>query len=584
MKRLFILILLFIGLLHPVIVTAQSNTDKVRQFERLLREWKSAGYSTGSEKYTQLKAMVSEGCKMSERVAKAYIDEQNATTIDIRVNSWLQYIKEKKISISLRDLSEKTGDDGRRIVYCWIKYSEPGKPDKEDFVGFKFDGGKIFYIGNDDMERANRLKSDSENNVVENKSAAPFTITSCTVSNVDYDNNVLPFDAAHTQYLKPEIRYTCKTSGSYDIYVKFYDANGSLRTGSDSPSGYSQVNTGKSLSSGSGSVKLSGWGGKDSGHWRAGNYRYEFYYNGNLLYTHRFSVPEWAASDGSKPYAVFSNGILTFYYGKNKPAGAYGMRTTKDNGWSVVQEQIIKVVFDQSFKNYRPTNCAFWFSDCKNLIEIVSIENLNTSKVETMDRMFEHCHSLKILDVSGFNTENVSNMFGMFSECEQLTKLDVSRFNTAKVVNMSCMFYDCKQLTSLDVSRFETAKVTNMSHLFRLCEGLTSLDVSGFHTENVTQMVCMFSNCKSLTSLNLSSFHTKNVTDIRWMFFYCPNLKSIYVGDGWNTSKVTESDNMFQYSTNLVGGRGTRYDSYKTNYVYAHIDGGTSNPGYFTRK
>ena len=115
-KAIFIFTLLFIALFHPFAAFAQSNTDKVRQFERLLREWKSAGYSTGSEKYTQLKSMVSEGCKMSERVAKAYIDEQNATTIDIRVNSWLQYIKEKKISISLRDLSEETGKDGRRIV------------------------------------------------------------------------------------------------------------------------------------------------------------------------------------------------------------------------------------------------------------------------------------------------------------------------------------------------------------------------------------------------------------------------------------------------------------------------------------
>ena len=41
---------------------------------------------------------------------------------------------------------------------------------------------------------------------------------------------------------------------------------------------------------------------------------------------------------------------------------------------------------------------------------------------------------------------------------------------------------------------------------------------------------------------------------------------------------------MFNFATNLVGGAGTVYDSSKTDKTYAHIDGGTSNPGYFTLK
>ena len=163
------ILLITICLLAAFAAFAQTNIDKVRQFESLLREWKSDGYSTGSEKYTQLMSMVSEGCKMNERVAKAYIEEFNAITIDIKATSWFQYIKEKKISITLRDLREKTGYDGKRIVYCYIKYTQPGKQDREDFVGFKIDGRKIFYICNDDMELANRLKEDSERQVVDNK-------------------------------------------------------------------------------------------------------------------------------------------------------------------------------------------------------------------------------------------------------------------------------------------------------------------------------------------------------------------------------------------------------------------------------
>ena len=41
---------------------------------------------------------------------------------------------------------------------------------------------------------------------------------------------------------------------------------------------------------------------------------------------------------------------------------------------------------------------------------------------------------------------------------------------------------------------------------------------------------------------------------------------------------------MFKDCTSLVGGQGTTYDADHVDAEYAHIDGGTSNPGYFTDK
>ncbi|MCI7559653.1 MAG: hypothetical protein MSS76_06005 [Clostridium sp.] len=40
--------------------------------------------------------------------------------------------------------------------------------------------------------------------------------------------------------------------------------------------------------------------------------------------------------------------------------------------------------------------------------------------------------------------------------------------------------------------------------------------------------------------------------------------------------------NNLSYSTLLVGGLGTTYNSSYVDKTYARIDGGTSNPGYFT--
>ena len=120
--------------------------------------------------------------------------------------------------------------------------------------------------------------------------------------------------------------------------------------------------------------------------------------------------------------------------------------------------------------------------------------------------------------------------------------------------------------------------------MFGECSGLTSLDLSNFNTQNVTNMENMFSQCSGLTSLDLSSFNTQNVTTMLYMFHICSSLTTIYAGSGWSTAAVTESNYMFSSCTKLVGGAGTTYDANHTDHTYAHIDGGTANPGYFTDK
>ena len=66
------------------------------------------------------------------------------------------------------------------------------------------------------------------------------------------------------------------------------------------------------------------------------------------------------------------------------------------------------------------------------------------------------------------------------------------------------------------------------------------------------------------------------------MFYSCANLRTIFADSGWSTAAVTYSSNMFSGCTSLVGGQGTTYSSSHVDKAYAHIDGGTSNPGYFT--
>ena len=207
----------------------------------------------------------------------------------------------------------------------------------------------------------------------------------------------------------------------------------------------------------------------------------------------------------------------------------------------------------------------------------LDLSNFDTSNVTDMSSMF-HSSQVTTLDVSNFNTSNVTDMDSMFYY-SQATTLDLSNFDTSKVTNMKYMFQS-SQATTLDVSSFDTSKVTNMTNMF-LGSQATTLDVSNFDTSNVTNMISMFSYSQA-TTLDVSNFDTSKVTNMSYMFYNFTNLKTIYVSNKFNTDKVTDSTNMFSGCTNLVGGAGTKYNSSYVDKKYARIDGGTSNPGYFT--
>ena len=125
-------------------------------------------------------------------------------------------------------------------------------------------------------------------------SALPFSFSSCEVANSDKDGNIVTgygqtiYDFT-TKYLKPRITLNVKTEGTYDIYVKLYTPSGSLSTGNNSPSGYSYKYS-VPMTSGNHTYALTGWGADTAGHWKAGDYRFEFYYKGILIGKKSFSI------------------------------------------------------------------------------------------------------------------------------------------------------------------------------------------------------------------------------------------------------------------------------------------------------
>ena len=189
-----------------------------------------------------------------------------------------------------------------------------------------------------------------------------------------------------------------------------------------------------------------------------------------------FSLP--ANAEGTVGYAELKGSTLTFYGEGSVSGDAYELNTGYDNpGWNVGRESVTKVVFDESFKDVRPTSCYRWFCAFSQLTTIEGIENLNTENVTNMSEMFKDCSGLTSLDLSSFNTAKLTGMGSMFDGCSGLTSLDLSSFNTAEVRYMSSMFDGCSRLTTIYVSNdFATSEVISSDNMFEGCSNLNGYD------------------------------------------------------------------------------------------------------------
>ena len=206
-------------------------------------------------------------------------------------------------------------------------------------------------------------------------------------------------------------------------------------------------------------------------------------------------------------------------------------------------------------------------------------------QIDTGRILFLDMRKLTTLKLNNLNTSSVTDMSKMFSGCTALTSLDLSNFNTSNVTNMGFMFENCSNLIDINLSSFNTNKVTYMQYMFYRCMNLSSIDISSFNTSNVLYMMGMFSGCSKLTVLDLSNFNTNKVTRFDTMFRYCSALKTIYANENFVINEVDidescyidGSSDTFSGCENLVGA--ISYDSSKVDCYYANY-----STGYFTYK
>lgn len=116
---------------------------------------------------------------------------------------------------------------------------------------------------------------------------SPIKITSILIGNADEGSKMETehggtIYSSNTMFLEPKIHYTCYESGYYTLKIRLYTPSGCMSKGNSSPDGYSFEKK-MYFEKGEHHMRLNGWGGKEKGHWKSGEYRFEIWMEGTYL-------------------------------------------------------------------------------------------------------------------------------------------------------------------------------------------------------------------------------------------------------------------------------------------------------------
>ena len=117
-----------------------------------------------------------------------------------------------------------------------------------------------------------------------------MNITKIEFANTDYEGKIVndygsQLQAANILYLKPRVHYNGLSSEAkkLTLYIKLLNPDGTLRTGTDSPEGYTYSDEATVSPGSSHTFTLSGWGSKSGGSYKPGIHRFEVWYNNKCI-------------------------------------------------------------------------------------------------------------------------------------------------------------------------------------------------------------------------------------------------------------------------------------------------------------
>lgn len=163
------------------------------------------------------------------------------------------------------------------------------------------------------------------------------------------------------------------------------------------------------------------------------------------------------------------------------------------------------------------------------------------------------------LDLSWLDGKNLTIFKSMFNDCRQLESLDLTPFLNSKPVTLEYFLYRTEKLrpsTITNLNNLDVSRVTSFGEAFdqfgtRIQDNNNAeLDLSNWKFTSASGCFSMFSNIR-VKKIILNSNNNPNLTAVQNMFFSSGYLKELDLSN-FDISKVTNANNMFQYTPNLT--------------------------------
>lgn len=177
------------------------------------------------------------------------------------------------------------------------------------------------------------------------------------------------------------------------------------------------------------------------------------------------------------------------------------------------------------------TNFNYLFSGLYNLEEQPQGIKEASSKVTSIDYMFQYDRSIKHISLDCSNVVYASNTF---NDCQALEVLELT--DTSNLVDANNMLNNCRALKT--ITGLNTSKVESFQNTFKGCRAIEEFDLDCSSAKN---MANTFQNCVSLKKVTLRN--TSKVQNISYILGGANDLEELNEIDA---SSITNAQYLFQ--------------------------------------
>ena len=247
--------------------------------------------------------------------------------------------------------------------------------------------------------------------------------------------------------------------------------------------------------------------------------------------------------DSSNYFSLYYENVVTYSTGfSNDDRNQIAFLKYNDRMLRVSQEITVSAKNNLDIKFAYPIdnlNNFFANNEHKNSLISLDFSNFDSSKLVSVENLFNELTSLKSIDLSNFGGA-LTSMKGLFKDLNSLESIKLSNIKTSKVTSIESMFENCASLTSIDLTDLDTTSLINMEKLFLGCSALKVIDFSNLNMENVHYVSDIFKDIETnfeyiiLTNVKLSNELFSEITDKltdKYYYLDCSTSEIIQNGD-----------------------------------------------------